>query len=107
MYACRVSRRVAHVIVVSAVLGTRAAAQAPADGQHQHHAGQHQHEGHAAPQGDQQIPMTRDGSGTSWLPDETPMYAVHSIAHGWTLMGHGNAFLQYLHDSGDRGHSQT
>jgi hypothetical protein len=35
------------------------------------------------------------------------MYAVHGIAKGWTLMGHGNIFLQYLHDSGDRGRSQT
>src|SRR5258706_11335762 len=51
--------------------------------------------------------MARDGSGTSWFPDETPMYAFHSQTNGWTLMGHGNAFLQYLHESGARGSSQT
>ena len=50
---------------------------------------------------------SRDGSGTSWLPDETPMYATHRKVGPWTLMAHGNAFLQYLHDSGDRGSDQT
>jgi hypothetical protein len=49
----------------------------------------------------------REGSGTAWQPDETPMYAIHSQRKGWTLMGHGNGFLQYLHDSGDRGSHQT
>src|SRR4029450_1892273 len=65
-----------------------------------------QHAGHAQT-GDQDIPMTRDGSGTSWLPDDTPMYALHAQASGWMLMGHGTAFLQYLHESGDRGSEQT
>jgi hypothetical protein len=48
----------------------------------------------------------REGSGTAWLPDETPMYAIHRQAGAWTLMAHGNAFLQYLHESGDRGSQQ-
>ena len=48
----------------------------------------------------------REGSGTSWLPDDTPMYAIHRQAGEWTLMGHGNAFVQYLHESGDRGSEQ-
>jgi len=48
----------------------------------------------------------RDGSGTSWLPDETPMYALHRQAGAWTLMAHGNAFVQYLHESGRRGSQQ-
>jgi hypothetical protein len=52
------------------------------------------------------MPPTRQGSGTSWLPDETPMYAVHRQAGDWTLMAHANAFVQYLEDSGDRGSSQ-
>jgi len=50
---------------------------------------------------------SREGSGTSWLPDETPMYAVHAQAGTWTLMAHGVAFLQYLHDRGDRGSGQA
>ena len=53
------------------------------------------------------MPPARDGSGTSWLPDETPMYAVHAQRGTWTLMAHGNAFLQYLHDNGDRGSDQV
>jgi hypothetical protein len=53
------------------------------------------------------MPAPRDGSGTSWQPDETPMYGVHRALGEWTLMLHGNAFLQTLHESGDRGDSQT
>ena len=41
------------------------------------------------------IAMEREGSGTSWLPDETPMYARHIRAGQWELMLHGNAFVQY------------
>jgi hypothetical protein len=66
-----------------------------------------QHTGHVMPTADQAIPSSRDGSGTSWLPDESPMYAIHGQGKGWTLMGHGNVFLQYLHDTGDRGSDQT
>jgi hypothetical protein len=53
------------------------------------------------------MPPARDGSGTSWLPDESPMYAVHRQAGEWMLMAHGNVFLQYLHESGDRGSEQV
>ena len=53
------------------------------------------------------MPSAREASGTSWLPDETPMYAIHRQAGSWTLMAHGNAFLQYLHESGDRGSDQA
>jgi hypothetical protein len=52
------------------------------------------------------IPATREGSGTSWQPDESPMYAVHHPAGDWMLMLHGSAFLQYLDDGGDRGADQ-
>ena len=52
-------------------------------------------------------PMTREGSGTSWQPDESPMYAIHEQRGAWTLMSHENAFLQALHDSGDRGATQA
>ena len=41
------------------------------------------------------------------LPDDTPMYAVHSMKGPWTLMFHENAFLPYLHKSGDRGDDQV
>jgi hypothetical protein len=57
----------------------------------------------AAPLG---ISAQREGSGTSWLPDVTPMYAVHLEAGEWNLMVHGNGFLQYINEGSDRGDSQ-
>jgi len=51
--------------------------------------------------------MAREGSGTSWLPDASPMYMVHRQSGSWMLMAHANAFLQFLHESGDRGAHQT
>lgn len=40
------------------------------------------------------IPMNRDGSGTSWVPDASPMYAY---MHGekWMTMIHGDLFARY------------
>lgn len=49
---------------------------------------------------------TREGSGTAWLPDASPMYAVHRQRGAWDLMAHGNGFLQFLSDAGDRGSDQ-
>jgi hypothetical protein len=48
----------------------------------------------------------REGSGTSWLPDASLMYAIHRQRGAWALMGHGNAFLQFLADAGERGQDQ-
>jgi hypothetical protein len=48
----------------------------------------------------------REGSGTAWLPDNTPMYGLHSQFGQWQVMWHGNAFAQFLHESGDRGSDQ-
>lgn len=53
------------------------------------------------------IPMSRAGSGTSWLPDASPMHAAHATAGAWTLMAHGVAFLQYDHQGGPRGSDQV
>ena len=85
-----------------------AAAPDPAGHQHEGHATageQHdQHDEHAAhDMGD----MARDASGTSWLPTESPMYAIHAQRGPWTLMFHENAFLQYLKDAGPRGEEQV
>lgn len=79
---------------------TGVAAQEPV---HQHEApapDQTQHAGHDA------AGMTREGSGTAWLPDASPMYAIHSMKGAWTLVFHENAFVQYLHESGARGDDQ-
>lgn len=62
-----------------------------------------QHMDHGAPHA---MPSPREGSGTSWLPDETPMYGLHGQAGSWMLMGHGSVFLQYLSESGARGSDQ-
>ena len=53
------------------------------------------------------IPMTRMGSGTSWLPDASAMRAWHFTAGAWMLMVHGDAFLQYDHQGGPRGDDQV
>ena len=53
------------------------------------------------------VPMNRDGSGTSWVPDETPMYAYMIHSKKWMTMIHGSFFLRYnkqdLFNSGHRG----
>ncbi|MHB9025857.1 MAG: hypothetical protein ACYC7E_17090 [Armatimonadota bacterium] len=49
------------------------------------------------------IPMSRDGGGTSWLPDSTPMYSSHQQAGKWQLMYHGAAHLAYAAMHGPRG----
>jgi hypothetical protein len=69
--------------------------------QHQHAtpAPAQEHEGH-------DLQMSREGSGTAWQPDTTPMYAIHRQRGPWQFMAHGNAFVQYLHESGDRGNDQ-
>src|SRR5690348_4518527 len=51
--------------------------------------------------------MAREGSGTSWLPDASPMFMLHRQSGPWMLMGHENAFLQFLKETGDRGDSQV
>lgn len=61
----------------------------------------------AAQDGPLGIPMSRGGSGTSWVPDAAPMHAVHTTAGAWTLMMHGVAFLQYDHQGGPRGADQV
>jgi hypothetical protein len=68
----------------------------------------HEHEGHAGHEGHTGA-MTmemREASGTSWLPDESPMYAIHAQHGSWQLMFHENLFVQFLHESGDRGDDQ-
>lgn len=55
-----------------------------------------------------QVPEAREGSGTSWLPDASPMFAVHGpTLRGWRTMFHGVGFLQYFRDEPPRGESQA
>ena len=48
-------------------------------------------------------PMTREGSGTAWLPESSPMYArTKMFSDGSMLMFHGTAFLRYTSIGSDR-----
>src|SRR5216110_3238041 len=48
-------------------------------------------------------PMSREGSGTSWLPDSSPMYARMFMFDENTLMLHGAIFPRYTNVSTRRG----
>lgn len=50
------------------------------------------------------LPMQRNGSGTSWLPDASPMYGLMFHSKKWMYMLHGNIALRYTkQDIGDQG----
>jgi hypothetical protein len=49
------------------------------------------------------IPLARDGSGTAWLPDDSPMRALHRMAGDWSLMLHWNVFAGYDYQGSDAG----
>jgi hypothetical protein len=56
------------------------------------------------------LPMTRNGSGTAWLPDNSPMYGYMFHSGKWMYMLHGDVFLRYnkqdLLNKGQRGDSK-
>ena len=39
------------------------------------------------------IPENRMGSGTSWLPDDAPMQAIHVPLGAWTVMAHAAVYV--------------
>ena len=50
------------------------------------------------------LSMSRDGSGTSWMPDETPVYAYMIMKERTMIMVHGNIFFRYTnHDIFNKG----
>jgi hypothetical protein len=53
------------------------------------------------------LPMNRNGSGTGWLPDSTPMYGYMMHSKKWMFMAHGNVFIRYnsqdIFQTGSRG----
>jgi hypothetical protein len=120
MYACSVLPRLVGASLFAIFLGVAprpVAAQtepsSPLPDQHQHEEtpvagndqGGHVHD-MSQMRRDQHGATTRDASGTAWQPDASPMYAFHGQAGGWNLMAHGNAFIQFLHESGPRGDDQ-
>jgi hypothetical protein len=52
-------------------------------------------------------PITREGSGTSWLPDSTPHEGVMAMYGDWMLMGHALINGVYDHQGGPRGGDKT
>lgn len=100
------NRRIAAVATFTAgLLAGAARAQQDAASPHDMHdmAGMHDMPGMTMemPAGILGIPASREGSGTSWLPDASPMRALHFSAGGWSLMFHANAFA-YLLETEDR-----
>ena len=57
------------------------------------------------------LPMNRNGSGTGWLPDASPMYGYMLHRNKWMFMFHGNVFVRYtnqdLTNKGTRGDSKV
>ena len=110
MYGIRVASRRAGVcvVVLSAFSPTVFAQTKPPQDPHAGHAMPAQQQpAHEHMQHDEAPAFQpREASGTAWLPDDTPMYGLHGTAGAWQLMGHGNVFLQYLNESGDRGSDQ-
>lgn len=50
------------------------------------------------------LPMSRNGSGTGWIPDNSPMYGYMLHSEKWMYMIHGNVFLRYNNqDIGNKG----
>jgi hypothetical protein len=57
------------------------------------------------------LPMNRNGSGTGWLPDASPMYGYMLHTKKWMLMFHGNVVLRYnkqdIQNKGSRGDTKV
>ena len=45
------------------------------------------------------LPMNRNGSGTGWLPDASPMNGIMFHSGKWMYMMHGNLFLRYTNQN--------
>ena len=104
MYAIRIRWRLVGALLIGMWPAT-VSAQAP-----QASAEQHDHAAPSPPaegEGHDMSMLMREGSGTSWLPDSSPMYMLHAQQGPWMLMGHENAFVQFVHTSGRRGADQT
>src|SRR5690554_5101915 len=71
------------------------------------HGDEHGHHPEGLPMGhafSQNLPMSRNGSGTGWLPDNSPMYGYMLHSKKWMYMLHGNVFFTYNNqDIGDKG----
>ena len=57
------------------------------------------------------LPTNRNGSGTGWLPDASPMYGYMLHGKKWMYMFHGNIFIRYnnqdITNEGSRGDAKV
>lgn len=53
------------------------------------------------------MPPTRTGSGTSWIPDSSPMRMIGRNVGAWSLLFHGAAFPNYNRQNTKRGSTET
>src|SRR3954470_583926 len=100
-----------HPMKVRKIVGAAAAltlCALPVAAQHEHHmaASDTTHSTNAMMEGPLGISHVRMGSGTTWLPDRSTMYANHKMWGQWMAMLHGVAFLQYDAQGGPRGDDQ-
>lgn len=51
--------------------------------------------------------MSRDASGTAWVPDSSPMDGIHEMYGDWMTMLHGSVDMVYNNQGGPRGDSQA
>src|SRR5580698_2682988 len=52
-------------------------------------------------------PMSRESSGTAWVPDSSPMEGIQHMYGEWMTMVNGYANLVYDDQGGDRGGNKT
>ena len=69
---------------------------------HEGHDSPHAMKGYLGPYG-----MTREGSGTSWVPDTTPHEGIHGRIGDWTTIAHAHLNLVYDSQGGPRGGEKT
>ena len=78
---------------------------------HQHTAGMNMSQPNMSHAFSRNLPMNRNGSGTGWLPDASPMYGYMYHSPKWMYMLHGNVFLRYNNqdftNKGSRGGSEV
>ncbi len=48
-------------------------------------------------------PISRESSGTAWVPDSSPLEGIQKIHHDWHLMFMGYSYLVFDHQGGCRG----
>ena len=95
----RSARALAITVVATALPGLAVAQPMEATGEmHEDHEGME-----STPLG---IEETRNASGTSWLPDSTPMFMWHARSGDWRLGLHTNSFLGYDSTATGRGDDQ-